>query len=61
MRPAASAAASGLVDDRDAAGLAAPAGQHLRLDDDLAAELGGRRTGLVDGPSRPVPHPSGMP
>ena len=26
----------------DAAGLAAPAGQHLRLDDDLAAELLGR-------------------
>ena len=32
-------ASSGIGRELDAAGLAAPAGQHLRLDDDLAAEL----------------------
>ncbi len=33
----------------DAAGLAAPADQHLRLDDDRVADLGGRRDGVLDG------------
>ena len=37
-----SSASSGVAGELDAAGLAAPARQHLRLDDDLAAELLGR-------------------
>ena len=32
----------------DAAGLAAPADQHLRLDDDRIADLVGRRDGVLD-------------
>ena len=36
-----------VVGELDAAGLAAAAGQHLRLDDDLAAELLGRRPRLL--------------
>ena len=36
-----------IVGELDAAGLAAPAGQHLRLDDDGAAELLGRLARLL--------------
>ena len=37
----------GVVGELDAAGLAAAAGQHLRLDDDRAAELLGRLARLL--------------
>jgi hypothetical protein len=37
----------GVVRELDAARLAAPAGQHLRLDDDLTPELVGRRARLL--------------
>ena len=36
-----------VLGELDAAGLAAAAGQHLRLDDDRAAELLGRRARLL--------------
>ena len=42
-----SRASSGPLGELDPAGLAAAAGQHLRLDDDLAAELLGGRARLV--------------
>ena len=44
---ACSSASSGPVGELHAAGLAAPAGQHLRLDDDRSAELLRRRARLL--------------
>ena len=46
-RAPSASASSGSVGELDAAGLAAPAGQHLRLDDDRAAELLGRLARLL--------------
>ena len=40
-------ASSGVVGELDPAGLAAAACQHLRLDDDLAAQLLGGRPGFL--------------
>ena len=50
----------GVVGELDAAGLAAPAGQHLRLDDDRAAELLGRLARLL-GRRREAPVRDGDP
>ena len=44
----------GVVGELDAARLAAPAGQHLRLDDDLAAELLGGGARLLRGRREPA-------
>ena len=49
----------GIVRELDAAGLAAAAGQHLRLDDDRAAELLGRRRAPPPAWSRAVPRRPG--
>ena len=49
-----------VVGELDAAGLAAPAGQHLRLDDDRAAELLGRLPRLL-GSRREAPFRDGNP
>ena len=46
-RAPSASASSGVVGELDPAGLAAAAGQHLRLDDDRAAELLGGRARLV--------------
>ena len=43
----------GRVGELDPAGLPAAPGQHLGLDDDLAADLLGRRAGLVRGRREP--------
>ena len=58
-RPRASASA-GVVGELDAAGLAAAAGQHLRLDDDAAADLLGRGARLL-GRQATRPSETGMP
>ena len=47
MSPARASASSGDVGELDPAGLAAAAGQHLRLDDDRPAELRGRGPRLL--------------
>ena len=49
-----------VVGELDAARLAAAAGQHLRLDDDRAAELLRRRAGLL-GRAASRPSETGMP
>ena len=51
---------AGVVGELDPAGLAAAAGQHLRLDDDLAAELLGRRASLLRS-RRKRPFETGIP
>ena len=50
----------GVVGELDAAGLAAPAGQHLSLDDDGAADLFGRLARLL-GSRREAPLRDGNP
>ena len=47
MSRARASASSGVVGELDAACLAAAADQHLRLDDDRAADLLGRRARLL--------------
>ena len=50
-----------VVGELDAAGLAAAAGQHLRLDDDGAAELLGRARAPPPASSASRPSETGMP
>ena len=56
-----SSASSGVGGELDPAGLAAAAGQHLRLDDDLAAELLGRLPRLGGRRRQPPVAETGMP